>query len=125
PGARSSRAQGVRARWGEREGRTLPLEAYRSTGGVTGAIGATADHVLAAFDDIDREIAQQSLLRLVEPGDGIDDTRRRATLTELRPAGERGERVDRVMAALAAARLVAIDAGTVQVAHEALIREWP
>ena len=125
PGALPLLAHALRATWEERDGRTLTLDAYRSTGGVTGAIGATADHVLAAFDDIDREIAQQSLLRLVEPGDGIDDTRRRATLTELRPAGERGERVDRVMAALAAARLVAIDAGTVQVAHEALIREWP
>src|SRR5207244_6593613 len=79
PGALPLLAHALRATWEERDGRTLTLDAYRATGGVTGAIGSTADHVLAAFDDIDRDIAQQSLLRLVEPGDGIDDTRRRAT----------------------------------------------
>jgi WD40 repeat protein len=124
PGALPLLAHALRATWEERDGRTLTLDAYRATGGVSGAIGSTADHVLAGFDDTDREIAQQLLLRLVEPGDTLD-TRRRATLSELRPAGDQGDRVDGVVGALAAARLVSIDEGTVQLAHEALIREWP
>ena len=70
PGALPLLAHALRATWEERDGRTLTLDAYRATGGVTGAIGSTADQVLAGFDDTDRDIAQQLLLRLVEPGDG-------------------------------------------------------
>ena len=125
PGELPLLAHALRATWEERDGRTLTLDAYRSTGGVKGAIAATADAVMASFDNADRVVAQQVLLRLVEPGEGIDDTRRRATLAELRSASDAGGRVDRVIDALATARLVSIDASTVQVAHEALIREWP
>ncbi|HUP85975.1 MAG TPA: protein kinase [Acidimicrobiales bacterium] len=125
PGALPLLAHALRATWEQRDGRTLTLDAYRATGGVTSAIGKTADQVLASFDETDRDIAQHLLLRLVEPGDGPDDARRRATLTELRAAGASGDRTDRVISALVAARLVAVDEGTVQVAHEALIREWP
>jgi WD40 repeat protein/class 3 adenylate cyclase len=125
PGELPLLAHALRATWEERDGRTLTLEAYRATGGVKGAIGATADEVLDSFDDADRGVAKQLLLRLVELGEGINDTRRRATLTELRPAGDSSGRADRIVDTLATARLVSIDAGTVQVAHEALIREWP
>lgn len=125
PGELPLLAHALRATWEARDGRTLTLDAYRSTGGVKGAIAATADSVMASFDDADRVVAQQVLLRLVEPGEGIDDTRRRATLAELRSVSDAGGQVDRVIDALATARLVSIDASTVQVAHEALIREWP
>jgi WD40 repeat protein/class 3 adenylate cyclase len=124
PGSLPLLAHALRATWEARDGRSLTLNAYRATGGVKGAIGATADQVMASFDETDRALAQQVLLRLVEPGDSTDDTRRRADLTELRPAGAAG-RAEHVIDALAAARLVHVDAGTVQVAHEALIREWP
>ena len=125
PGELPLLAHALRATWEGRDGRTLTLDAYRSTGGVNGAIAATADSVTASFDEGDRALLQQVLLRLVEPGEGIDDTRRRATLAEIRSVSDAGGRVDRVIEALAAARLVSIDASTVQVAHEALIREWP
>lgn len=125
PGELPLLAHALRATWEGRDGRTLTLDAYRSTGGVKGAIAATADAVMAAFDGAHCVVAQRLLLRLVEPGEGIDDTRRRATLAELRSASDAVGRVDRVIDALAAARLVSVDASTVQVAHEALIREWP
>jgi WD40 repeat protein/class 3 adenylate cyclase len=125
PGALPLLAHALRATWDERDGRTLTVDAYRATGGVNGAIASTADQVMRAFDDTDRAVAKRLLLRLVEPGEGIDDTRRRATLAELRPADDVDGRSDHVIDILVAARLVSIDAGTVQVAHEALIREWP
>ncbi|HVL07352.1 MAG TPA: protein kinase [Acidimicrobiales bacterium] len=125
PGELPLLAHALRATWEARDGRTLTLDAYRSTGGVKGAIAATADSTMASFDDADRSVAQRVLLRLVEPGEGIEDTRRRATLAELRSATDAGGRVDRVIDTLATARMVSIDAATVQVAHEALIREWP
>ena len=54
-----------------------------------------------------------------EPGETVD-TRRRAALDELG-----GDRVSTVVGTLSAARLVILDEGAVEVAHEALIREWP
>ncbi len=125
PGELPLLAHALRATWEARDGRTLTLEAYRGTGGVKSAIGATADRLMDSLDEADRGIAQHILLRLVEPGEGIDDTRRRAPFSELRPAVDDGGRTDRVIDGFITARLVSVDAGAVQVAHEALIREWP
>ena len=64
-------------------------------------------------------------MRLVEPGDGTPDTRRRAQLSELLPAGGDEGRMGTVLDAVVGARLVTMDETGVEVAHEALIREWP
>src|SRR5262249_3855209 len=59
------------------------------------------------------------------------DTRRRAKLEELVPAGEAGEATRRLVSQLADARLVVTSRNAVtgsdevEVAHEALIRYWP
>ncbi len=76
-------------------------------------------------------VARRVLLRLTQPGEGTEDTRRRATRAELvtRP-GEEAE-VDAVVDALAEARLLttgtdeATGEPVVDVTHEALIRGWP
>ena len=60
-------------------------------------------------------------LRLTEPGEGVDDLRRRARREEL---GD-DPVTDRVLGVLVARRLVIADQDTVEVAHEALLREWP
>ena len=125
PGALPLLAHALRATWERRDGRTLTLDAYHETGGVHRAIADTADRVLAEFDSEDRELARRLLLRMVQPGDGTADTRRRAPLDELRSAGGDTARVTDVLDALAAARLVTVDGTSAEVAHEALIREWP
>ena len=63
------------------------------------------------------------LLRLAGPGEGDAVTRRRVPLTELATLPD--PRVRAVVEPLAAARLLTFDAGYVEVAHEALFREWP
>ncbi len=64
-------------------------------------------------------------LRLTELGEGTQDTRRRAALAELVPRPEEAVAVADVLKTLADARLVTTGAEMVEVAHEALIREWP
>src|SRR5204863_6510701 len=64
-------------------------------------------------------------LRLTELGEGTQDTRRRATFTELIPRPEDKAAVEAVLKTLADARLITIGQETAEVAHEALIREWP
>jgi WD40 repeat protein len=63
------------------------------------------------------------MLRLVGEDEGDAPVRRRAPLGELDL--ERNEDVADVLATLADSRLVTVSEGNVEVAHEALLREWP
>lgn len=124
PGALPLLSHALLATWERRDGRTLTLDAYRAAGGVGAAIAATAESVNADFDESQRRAAKAILLRLVEPGEGVDDSRRRATVEEISSI-DAGTPSMPVVDALAAARLLTLDDGTVELAHEALIREWP
>src|ERR671918_2758739 len=63
------------------------------------------------------------MLRLVGEDEGDAPVRRRAPLAELDL--ERNEDVADVLYTLADSRLVTVSEGNVEVAHEALLREWP
>jgi hypothetical protein len=71
------------------------------------------------------------LLRLVQPGEGTVDTRRRVALEDLIPAGSSSEAVQALLKPLADERLITTgydqesDEETVELSHEALIRAWP
>jgi hypothetical protein len=120
--------------WQRREGRRLTLAAYRASGGVAGALQKRADHVYDCLPDAQKEICRRIFLRLTQPGEGTEDTRRRVPLRELQPAQGLLEPVEQVVQALADAdaRLVMTEGERgqpggqwVEVAHEALIRGWP
>ncbi len=128
PGALPLLSHALLATWQRRRGRTLTLSGYTASGGVRGAIAETAESVF--YDQLDRDqrqIARQIFLRLTElgGGDAQADTRRRVTLAELSAKPEDKETVHQVLSTLADARLVTTDQDTAEVAHEALIREWP
>jgi len=116
--------------WRRRRGHLLTLEGYREAGGVAGALAHRADSVFSSFTPEEQEIARRTFLRLTQPGEGTEDTRRRAPLTELGllPAGGDSE-VEHVVRALVDARMLTVGGGTgdqwVDVSHEALIRGWP
>jgi len=104
----------------------MTLSGYLASGGVRGAIAETAESVF--HDQLDREqqiIARQIFLRLTELGEGTQDTRRRAGLIELVPNPQLRQSVESVLKTLADARLITTSEGVAEVAHEALIREWP
>ena len=125
PGALPLLSHALRSTWEVRDGRTLTIEGYRSTGGVEGAIASTADGAIDALDPEAQALARRLFVRLVEPGEGTADTRRRAQLSELLPAGGDETRMDEVLDTVVEARLVTMDEAGVEVAHEALLREWP
>ena len=107
--------------WLRRRGTLLTLEGFRAAGGVIGAMTQRADALYRQLDPHEQEVARQLLLRLVNPGDGTPDTRRRVTWREL--GDDPVQR--RVIDALAAARLVTVDDDRVEIAHESLIHGWP
>ncbi|MCU0514581.1 MAG: protein kinase [Anaerolineae bacterium] len=112
-----------------REGRRLTLKAYREIGGTAGALARRADDVYTSFDDPTRAATRQMFLRLVTPGEGTEDTRRRVLQSELLSisgAATMGQVID----TFGKYRLLTFDhdpttrTATVEVAHEALIRQW-
>ena len=117
--------------WKRRSGTMLTLPDYRETGGVAGALGKDADAVLKRFTRNERDIARRVLLRLTQPGEGVEDTRRRATMSELVTRVEEEEAVEAVVRSLAGERLLTLARDdvsgepVVDVSHEALIRGWP
>ncbi len=124
PGALPLVAQAMRETWLRRDGRTLTVAGYRAAGGVHGAIATSAEAVFGSLGDTDRQTVRAVLMRMVQPGEGTADSRRRVDLDELRDLGEH-ESIDRLVDRLAAARLVTVDGHTVAPAHESLLREWP
>ena len=66
-----------------REGRHLTRKAYQSIGGVGGALARRAEKVYAGLDKAGQSATRQLFLRLVTLGEGVKDTRRRISLSEL------------------------------------------
>jgi WD40 repeat protein len=128
PGALPLLSHALLETWQRRRGHTLTLSGYAASGGVRGAIAETAD---ALFHDqltpAQRAIARHIFLQLTELGedDAIPDTRRRVALSDLIAQHDRTASVRDVLTLLADARLITTDKETAEVAHEALIREWP
>jgi class 3 adenylate cyclase/WD40 repeat protein len=111
--------------WRRRRDDTLTIEAYREAGGATGAIAKTADRVFEQLNDRGQRMVRLLCLRLTALGEGTDDSRRRVARHDLLDVGSDREEAQSVLDRLIAARLVTTDDGTVELAHEALLREWP
>ena len=117
--------------WARRQGHLLTLEGYRASGGVQGALAQRADSIFLSLAPREQEVAREVLLRLTEPGETTEDTRRRATMDELVASASERDLTRRVVLALADGRLLTTSGGGehggawVEVAHEALIRGWP
>jgi hypothetical protein len=137
-----------------RQGRVLTLQAYRDSGGVRGALARRAEAIYRALDADGQEAARQLFLRLITLGEGAEDTRRRVLRSELAALTKDSRHrediqtndqispglsssvfrpstmIDMVIDRYGQARLLSFDRDlltrgpTVEVAHEALLREW-
>jgi len=128
PGALPLLSHALLETWQRRRGRTLTLSGYTASGGVRGAIAETAEAVFAdQFTHEQQAIARRIFLRLTELGEETTpgDTRRRAAFKELILKPEEAAATQSVLKALADARLITTSQDSAEVAHEALIREWP
>jgi len=125
PGALPLLSHALLETWKRRQGRTLVLSGYAESGGVQGAIAQSAEAVFNQLTPEQQLIARNVFLRLTELGEGTPDTRRRVSLIDLVPSADDKRAVEVTFNTLANARLVTIAAQSVEVSHEALIREWP
>ncbi|KAB8331274.1 CHAT domain-containing protein, partial [Scytonema tolypothrichoides VB-61278] len=112
--------------WSKQENRLLTHQAYTEIGGVKKALANHAQQIYSQLGATEQKQAQRIFVQLVRPGEGTEDTRRLATRKEV------GEENWGLVSYLAGyqARLVVTgrddNSGedTVEVVHEALIREW-
>jgi WD40 repeat protein len=137
----------------QRSAPTLTLADYTTTGGVTSALSHRADEIYNGLDVSAQEATRQLFLRLITLGEGVEDTRRRVLkaelmqlddLTQRRRDAEDNKHITRPspefhpsslilhpLEEYGRYRLLTFDhdpvtrGPTVEVAHEALLREWP
>ncbi|HEX2782898.1 MAG TPA: BMP family ABC transporter substrate-binding protein, partial [Ilumatobacteraceae bacterium] len=108
----------------------LTLRDYRGLGGLPGLLSRQADAVFQQLDEAEQLVAVQVFLRLVRPVHGKTDLRRRVPLAELNDLDIDVVALSAVLDSFGRHRLLTFDRdpatghATVDVAHEALLREW-
>jgi tetratricopeptide (TPR) repeat protein len=104
------------------ETRRVTLDSYHALGRLHGALSGYADGVYGKLNPAEQIAARRVFLKTIRAGESGQDTRRRATSTEI------GEADWAVVPILAGKRLLvtsrAGDADCVEICHEALIRHW-
>ncbi len=114
----------------QRDNHLLTRTAYQDVGGAVGALAKRADEIFHDFNPDQQTLAQQMFMRLVTLGEGTEDTRRRASRLELLDLTNYPDLMDEVIDTYANYRLLSLDHDpatrepTIEVAHEAILREW-
>jgi hypothetical protein len=109
--------------WAKRKGKKLTHSAYEEIGEVQGALTTYANAQYQLLNPSEQKQVQGIFVQLVRPGEGSEDTRRMALKAEL------GDQSWLLVKQLADARLVVTSQNsasieTVEVVHEALIKNW-
>src|SRR5271165_2614964 len=113
----------LKAAWREHKATNLGLlAAYHSVGGVLGALAREAEKVRTKLSADDQARLESIFVRLVRLGDTGGATRRTASLKEFDPPRQA---LLRRLGDDAHGRLVVISEASAEIAHEALITQWP
>jgi len=115
-----------------RDGLYISPKVYKELGGVHGALAKRADEIYNGMEGVEQELTRQLFLRLITLGEGTEDTRRRALLTEVTSLRQSKQRLllNDIIERWGKARLITFDrdpvtrSPTIEVTHEAIIREW-
>jgi basic membrane lipoprotein Med (substrate-binding protein (PBP1-ABC) superfamily) len=114
-----------------REASTLTLDGYEQMGGVNGALARRAESVHQALSDEEQAAAKQLFLRLVTVFEQGAWGRRRVVAAEIAAIAADVVVLQTVLDRFGTHRLLTLDrdpvteSPTVEVAHEALLNEWP
>ncbi|MBT9317677.1 WD40 repeat domain-containing protein [Leptothoe spongobia] len=117
--------------WNNRSRNRITWEAYQRLGGGRLALANSADDFYDALIPEDQITVRRILLKMIRLTEGMEVTSNRIRKQSLYQSGEAKDRIDRVLEKLIQERLVRLtgegnlDDTQVEVAHEALIRNWP
>ncbi len=130
PGALPLLQDALRALWEHRDGATINYAALAEIGGLAGALDRRADAIYENLSPAKKALCKSLFLRMTQPGEGTEDTKRRVTLEELSTLPGEEERIRELVYELSGekSRLLRVEVEEeevfVEVAHEALIRNW-
>ncbi len=117
--------------WERRERNRVTWEAYRKLGGGRQALARAADEFFDGLIHEEQVTAKRLLLKMVRPGAGLEVTSNRVRRVDLYTKAEARDRIERVLEKFLRARLLKLTKGDteeddqIEVAHEALVRNWP
>lgn len=117
--------------WEHRERNLVTWDSYRKVGSGRLALARSADQFYDQLIPEEQITTKRLLLRMVRPTTGLEVTSNRIRRETLYKTGEAHDRVNRVLTKLIGAKLVRLTHGKtqsddqVEVAHEALVRNWP
>ncbi len=112
PGSLPLLAHALLATWQQRDDGRMTIAGYRLVGGISGAIAKTAERAYRMLQPGQQETARSVLLRMIQLGDGADDTRRQVARAQLVAGSTDPAGVEQVLNALIDARLVTTDETT-------------
>jgi WD40 repeat protein len=127
-------SQAMMLTWEQREGDELTRRGYESVGGrvqgvgvarVFGSVEASAEAAYHGLTDDQKTVARDVFRQLTAVGPDRRPVRRAASTADLRAARSEGSQVDAVLEAFARGRLLVLDAGQAEVAHDVLLQAWP
>ena len=113
-----------------REDHTLTHAGYNEIGGSVGALAKRIEEIYSELSEEGQELVRQIFLRLVTLGEGAEDTRRRVPRSELLAISENPDLAEDIIDTFTASRLLSLDNDPatrrpmVELAHEAILREW-
>jgi WD40 repeat protein len=110
--------------WRNHSGDSLTLVDYRQSGGIEGAVAASAQRAYERLTSAEQATARQVFLRLTATSPDGTDTAVRVTRAELEE-GQDPAAVRAVFDAFAAEHLLALDSDAAEICHEALLTAWP
>ncbi|MBT2230050.1 WD40 repeat domain-containing protein [Nonomuraea sp. NEAU-A123] len=112
---------------GRADEEALTLADYERTGGIEGAVEASAQRAYDGLSLSQQATARRIFMRLTATSsDGMDTAARvtRSALTAGMSAGEEAD-TERVLEAFTGERLIMLAADTVEISHEVLLTAWP
>jgi WD40 repeat protein len=109
--------------WQSRSDRWLRMPAYLDSGGIHGAVSRLAEASYAALNEDEKLAARRVMLRLSVTGDSEVLTRRQVGIDEFDL--DRDHAAQSVIERFTEDRLLTAEGDTIEVAHEALLRDWP
>lgn len=121
PGALPLLSHALAETWRRREGPLLTVDGYRESGGISGAVAASADRLRDSLSTTARHQLRWLMLRLgalADHGEPVRTPLARAVATD---DPERARVVDLLLTA----RLVTSADDSIELAHESLVRAWP
>ncbi len=114
----------------QRQDRVLTRSAYQSLGGAIGALAKRAEDIFNEQDNTGRDTIRQMFLRLVMFDEESAESKRRVARSELLAVAADEDAMDDLIDTYAAYRLLTLDhdpatrSPTIELAHEAILREW-